>query len=383
MKQDPRNRNAFTLVEILIVIVIAAVVIAIAIPRIRTINKERNIREAARVVGSAFANASQRGVTDGIAGVRITRNPNFAQGSLQFATTQLSLLRAVPNYTGDTEDATVSAVTGNTVSIPRPIEQDELQLVKIGDSISFGGSSIKYRISDVGGFLNLDLTLERGSGNYMPMPAMGTTFVIHRLPRPLRSSTSVLPDNYIVDLRFSGFETLDGFGTTGSFVPPYTGAPNILDRQLTTIFEPAPTDLSGGVFPAVENYIIDVIFDEEGAVDGVFYRDGIEVDANVVSRVPLGPLYFLVTEAPDSYELGEEVATADEQALWVTISNNSGATNVGYNNANETAGLRYSNLTAFYFAAVDPDLDEEMDRDEFNGRIRRARDNSVTTSAIQ
>ena len=72
--QNKHSNRGFTLVEILVVLVIATVVLSIAIPRIRTVNKERNTREAARVVGSVFANASQRALIDGVAGVRITRN---------------------------------------------------------------------------------------------------------------------------------------------------------------------------------------------------------------------------------------------------------------------------------------------------------------------
>ena len=97
--------QGFTLIEILVVIVIATVVLSIAIPRIRTVNAERNARETARVVGSAFSNASQRAAIEGVAGLRIVRNPNFIQGGgatpFQFAATQLTVLRAVPSFTGD------------------------------------------------------------------------------------------------------------------------------------------------------------------------------------------------------------------------------------------------------------------------------------------
>ena len=377
-----RFSRGFTLVEILVVLVIALVVLSIAIPRIRTINEERNTRETARLVGSAFASASQRAAIDGVAGVRITRNPNFLQGgpgSFQFAATQISRLRAVPNFTGDTVGAEItgSAEAAGTVSIAEPLEQATLDIIQNGDSISFGSSSVRYQITNVTGFGSgtLTLTLDRGFDDYLPIPefdgaagADNPSYVVYRLPRVLPTSLNELPDNYIIDLRFSGFEVLDGGDP--SALPP-------VPPQLTTVFEP---ELN--LTPVVTNYIIDFVFDEEGSVDRVFYRDAATGDT-VATRIPLGPMFFYVTEAPSTVALTDEVASSSDVGLWVSVSNSSGSTNIGYNNSLPSEGLTYQTLSDYYNAEFDADLIPEMDRDEFNQILRDSRDNSYTSSANQ
>ena len=133
-------KQGFTLIEMLVVLGIVVTLVALLVPRIRTINDQRGVREASRVVGSKFATASQRAVIDGIAGVRIERNPNFLVNSglsetLQYASTRISLLREVPNYTGDSLNATATVVVSSldqpVVSIPVPIEQASLQILSL------------------------------------------------------------------------------------------------------------------------------------------------------------------------------------------------------------------------------------------------------------
>lgn len=398
--QSKYAKRGFTLVEILVVLVIATVVLSIAIPRIRTVNKERNMREAARVIGSTFASASQRAAIDGIAGVRITRNANFllAGSTQRFAATEISLLRKVPNYLGDQvyeadntdafgapDPLGASKIGGSdtVVEIKIPFERDVAAgrpVVRAGDEISFNNSRIKFQITSVAEVTgDLELTLDVSATAYPKLPENldDVPYVIYRQPRPLRSSITSLPANYIIDLRYSGFLVLDA----GTYVPP--GGPT-RPIQLTTVFEPAPLDF--GVFPPTadqENYNIEFIFDEEGSISRVLYKD---LAGNVVTRAPLGPAYFLITETSASAETSQEVATADEHALWVTIGA-SGTTNIGYNNPNESAGQTINDLSTYYFAD-DPDgmvndYTEEDDRDEFNGIISRARDNSTTSSASQ
>ena len=59
----------FTLVEILVTITIMVILTALLIPNVRTVTKDRNAREAARLVGSIMSQASQRAVNDGVAGI--------------------------------------------------------------------------------------------------------------------------------------------------------------------------------------------------------------------------------------------------------------------------------------------------------------------------
>lgn len=424
-KHNLTDRRGFTLVELLVVLVIATVVLSLAIPRIRTVNKERNLREAARVVGSAFANASQRAVSDGAAGIRIVRNPNFILGSRQFAASEISLLRKVPNFVGDAVGATVTnnlpldamgdPDPDNQISILLPLEQEALSIIQPGDEISFGTSPTRYPILEA----NLDL-LEDGSANtgivrtiqiivdqlgYLPPPPDGSSYVIYRRPRVLRSSLTFLPENYLIDLRYSGFLLLDGYDPGNPSAPGGLGCYDVAGgvvrpQQLTTVFEPAPTDFAPApvgtpVVPAnvVENYIIDFLFDETGAIDRIVYTENGDEDLDgfpfeTVFRRPLGSLYFFIAEAPNTFDTNKPLGTADDSALWVSIAT-SGSTNIGYNNPSESqaSGLTENLFGAFYFAD-DPDGDinniiEEDDRDEFNAMIERARDNSLSASAGQ
>ena len=422
--QSNRLRLGFTLVEILVVLVIAAVVISIAIPKIRAVNSERKIREASRVVGSIFANASQRAVVDGIAGVRISRNPSFFNGTFQYAATEVSLLRSVPNYIGDAFGATITnaippTAPDNVFQIAMPLEQESLGIISAGDTISFGNSPAQYRIINVfertaetgtigaaSGLMRLEVDLN----GYLPVPATGSSFSINRRPKILRSSTTSLPDGHIIDLRYSGFELLDGHTAVVGGVTRNNGCydvagGNILARQLTTVFEPAPTDFDFGgttVPPLrVENYDIDIIFDEQGSVDFVLYteidhnnngiadEDGDGFENETVFRRPLGAIHLLITEAPESFELTEEIATASENNFWVTV-NTMGSVNIGYNDSNQQEpltgqfcnhkGTDIGTLSSYYFAPVDADLNLDDDRDEFNALINAARSQTATSA---
>lgn len=407
MNQNINNqKRGFTLIEILVVLTIVVTLVALLIPRIRTINSERNLREASRVVGSQLANASQRAVNDGVAGILIRRNGNFRfdQTGVNFpyAATELAFLRKVPGYTGDVVGAVTSmsmaqedrtdGVMASTIRIEYPIEQNGLGVVRAGDSISFGNSEVKYRISSyveiqtipLSPPTHLELTLERGRlenppgtlivGDFMPMPGDGVGFEVHRLPRVLRSSIAPLPAGFLIDLRFSGFEVLDQ-GDPVAGVPP----------QLTTVFEPFARDLPAGLnaegLPIQSDYDIAIIFDETGAIDRVYYADDYEAPGAIVSRDPLGSLYLFVNEAPDIEAITDEVASAKDAPLWISMSNSTGITNIGFNAPTSTQGFDYGTLSSYYDAAFDVDYDWDMDRDEFNGMIRAARTDAADTSA--
>ena len=213
-----KNQRGVTLIELLVVVAIISVLTAMMIPRLRTINKDRNIRESARIVGSVFANASQRAVAEGTAGVIIERNPNLVDGeNVNFGATTLYVMRKLPPYIGDVAASNTAgaSVAGATVTIaPAPIEHSVSSPVIVpNDFISLNNSSVQYRIKSVsadGATIELhedNFGPPIGTG-YLPVPIDTggdfVPFVIHRQPRKLESSRVELPEGYLIDMRYSG-----------------------------------------------------------------------------------------------------------------------------------------------------------------------------------
>ena len=363
----------FTLVEILVVITILAILTALLIPNVRTITKERNAREAARSVASLLAQASQRAVTDGVAGVVLFPNPNIlidsdGNGTLEpdtdfnYGVTRMALLRRVPNYTGDFPGslamlASTPSSLPVVISVPMPIEQAALNLISPGDRIALNNSRFDYEIVNVdntGPRLNLTINLDGSpdpSGLFASSAAL--PYSIRRSPRVLRSSEINLPGDFIVDLRFSGFNHNDSAGRD------------------STVFEPAPQ--VGGV--PVVNRPVALLFNSDGGVEVL----GQTAPGNVVSYTAesQGPLFLFITE----YDVDQGVDASmvnplqSDSNLWVTASNVTGTTNVGYN---DTSSVNQSlgDLTNLYNGTV-------AQRRVFNGVIAAARSESSIVSAAQ
>ena len=315
----------FTLIEVLVVVTILIILTAILVPRLRMITQERNIREASRVVGSMFAQASQRGVTDGISGVILLRNPNFVDSSgFRYASTQIGLLRKVPDYRGDSDTAIASFASG-TVSIPKPLEQDELDIVLVGDLISFSSSKIRYEITGVSNTDPMQLTLGEinaaGRQGYLPSPSLfisggGIDFTIHRTPRLLRSSLTDLPKGHFIDLRFSGCNNSAGNSLVndGELNRPLDVAPDVRDVVL--------------------------LVDNQGKFDRMLFVTTGSVEQ---TRLPIGPFYAFVTAGETDLTVNP---LSKDTNLWVSMSNTSGIINVGYNVAQDVALTTINNAAA-------------------------------------
>jgi len=226
-----------TLVELLVVVTILSIIFAVLIPRLRAVNEDRNIREAARVVASAFSSASARAINDGTAGLMIVPNRNFQQATFDnfendgfdapyFAGTRIFQMRRLPPYVGDDQNAMATIASGTTVTISVPFEHDEgaggdgivdtdddtepRLIVQVNDEIRLNNSSYRYRITRVNPpppgprTGTLTLTIALGSAPRLQSVGAMVPFVIHRQPRRLDSSLVELPDGYIIDLRYSG-----------------------------------------------------------------------------------------------------------------------------------------------------------------------------------
>ncbi len=224
-KENPQPRIALTLVELLVALTILTLVSALIVPRLRIINKERNIREAARVAASMFSAARDRALRDGAAGVIIERNLNFVNttssgNEVYYAGSRLYELRTLPEYTGDaaTDFALVvytQDINGNDVLrcyIPQPLEHDPLNnqfMVRLGDQISIQGT--RFQIRNV-----LDVAEVNFTGNILvgrpPMvngQNVGSPYFM--LPLELEFDNDQIPDNDLI-LGETDFVTNRGLG---------------------------------------------------------------------------------------------------------------------------------------------------------------------------
>ncbi len=362
--KNDAGKSGFTLIELLVVISIMAALTALMLPRLRTVNQDRGIREAARVVGSKFAEASDRARRDGAAAVTLFRNPNMVDvNGVQFGVSTISISRAVPNFIGD--DDTLATVTstfggGRALLIPLPLEYDqstpEENVVRAGDFVRFNQagsppmpvtvtSSVAYQITNVsplpsGG--SLQLVLDR-KPTQPPLPSAGTSvsYVIERQPKLLRSSITDLPPGYTVDLRLSGpvVPMEDGSGEV-SVLSTHEVRP-VFFEVMRPGLEADQTSTAERARLAAQYSRIDVLFDSTGGVSSVrTYRGNWNNTASLGLDSPqpiTGPLALFVM--PSEVEQRTDARPLyDETNLWVTISNTSGGVNIGYNNPPLAAG---------------------------------------------
>jgi prepilin-type N-terminal cleavage/methylation domain-containing protein len=233
--------SGFTLTELLVAISILSAIAVLAIPRIRSLNRERGIREAARVVGSIFAEAGIRAKTDGFCAVGIRRNPRYlrfvleggSSGEIYYASTSLFLMKKVPAYTGNgpsEEDRTAVINSANptnlTVSIPEPLSQDlieEFQTIQNapGYQIRLGNVSCPLPVSGfiksetVNGKRRILLSCQRPPFIGIPPINHPIDFRLDRPLREIRDSEVQLPRGYIINLNYSGPTTAPNQSTLG------------------------------------------------------------------------------------------------------------------------------------------------------------------------
>lgn len=345
-----QNRSGITLVELLTVVTLMTIVTALIIPNIRTVNKDRSIREASRVVAAAFASASNRGATDGAGGIEIVRNPNFvattdAGNQIQFASTRIYLMRTLPDYTGDDQNVNAAVIEApnpeninpnngqevvelQVVINPAPLDEN---VVQRNDRVRFG--RIPFRVKsdpivenglmsffidfDDDGNLSTDVDVTRPDlRTGLPAPnGNNLNFVVQRRPRRIESSAIDLPPGYIIDLRYSGPLDLGDDPSDGDDL--HEGED--LDVETYTKFSLANDGSS-----------IEIFFDESAGISSVNYADTSTLFGNT--------LFLHVTEYNPGQISPGAVAIDNAQnilsrseSLWVTVNNTSGGSNVGYN----------------------------------------------------
>jgi prepilin-type N-terminal cleavage/methylation domain-containing protein len=333
MKTTFKNKNSgLTLVELLVVIAIMGLLTALIVPQVRLVNQDRNIREAARVVGTSLTQARDRAIGNSApAGLLIERNTNLVfQNDVYYGGTRLYLMRNVPNYVDDHgEGAEVGTAPGSgyVVKIRKPWEQDEQNVVRVGDEIRLNNSSVLYRITSVTPGVNMllqeALTLGINTTSPLPVPVQGNgiPYVIERSPRKMESSRVDLPDGYIVDLRYSG--PLDLRNANGDLI---NGGE---DGQLKSATK---FSIAGDTSDLI------LTFQPDGSLKNMGF--------NGRSALPSGSVYLYVTEYrpqdfnPNDNENGAAAKVlANPASLWVTLSDQTGGVNVGYNAPNVTGDV--------------------------------------------
>ena len=353
--QTNMRRPGFTLIELLVVISIMAALTALMIPRLRAVNQDRGIREAARVVGSKFAEASDRARRDGAAAVTLVRNPNMVDvDGVLFGVSTISLSRAVPNFIGDDGTPGTMQSNGAVLRIPEPLEFDlatpEENVVRVGDSVRISASrpvtsAVAYRIvgtAPVSGTdpRELDLLLDLNPAQPAPPSGGSVNYVIERQPKLLRSSITDLPPGYTLYLRLSGpivqMETMNNSGIGADVRPLF------FERRKEAVVN-APGSILDRAYSR-----IDVLFDSTGGVSSVRtyvgdWDDGGN-DGGVVDRVITGPLQLFVS--PSEIDANGGSPLYNETNLWVTINNTSGGVNIGYNTPPLNAGADLASQVA-------------------------------------
>ena len=343
-----QRRSGMTLIELLVAVSILVIIAAILVPQLRFASADRNIREASRVAASLFAQASQRAINNGDAGVVIERNPNIIDATTgsAYAGTSMFMLRKVPRYIG--EDASDVAelvrldssadfpdepnVHPTDIFITMPLEQAALGIIRVGDQISFDlKTTIRFVITKIDFSVadqtdpvdkqqKLRLSISPAStflNNSFPNPEITNqggksrkafdSFTIYRQPRKLISSRVDLPSGYLIDLRLSG-----------------EAVPDPTVQQ--TFFGLDTRSVGTATVPNSITYL----FNGRGAIDRFFYSFQDNTGAFVRGfQTPSQPAYLMVREYSTD-ENGELIGNVlgSERTMWVTVEPDSGAANV-------------------------------------------------------
>lgn len=335
-----RSARGLTLVELLVAVSILSLVAVLVIPQIRMLNRERGIREAARVTGSIFVDASNRARVDGYAAVGIRRNLNYIRKvnspngvhDVFYAANSLYLLRRLPPYTGNDQDSFATVVSSTSanypangfllVRIPTPLDATLAAQVKRGWWLQLGNVATPLFVDQVtpdGANLQLNCILP----NHLPGFPLNQPLRF-RLDRPLvavPNSEVALPRGYYINLNYSGPTAAQAPGVaelSARDTCPVTWTYLSEDRQ----------DTSNNFNP---NDVI-IMFGPNGGIDRI-YSNG-EVDGALlptsalnlcVSSDEFGNSFDTTADSlPRSVAEGGKDLLNQEDVIWVSINNQNG-----------------------------------------------------------
>ena len=381
MNMNLKQRQiGFTLVELLVAIAVLSIVVALIIPLVRLVNKYRNVRESARVIGSEISAAHDQAVARGAAGIGIERNPNFVaptnpqnhpdglSNQVFFAGTRLYTLRRKPDFTGDSDDDFLIAYGLDSPNdsdsdidfiqcmMTAPLDHvpdNNRFVIRVGD-VLFLEDGERYRINEVLDVIevsydgesefvlrfNIEWDDDFVDGNELdtedgidaktaePAPELsdfanidtdgGIELDNFRFERLRRDRNSIidLPEGYIIDLRYSG--------------PVNSGLGNN---------DPETNTIAG--LEAVNANDFFVLFDDQGALSEFAFtvpididNDGVDEDIYQIMLAGESLQLFVNEYDPNNVAVNTEqqalALLSGEDSLWLTIGMNGGA-NIGYN----------------------------------------------------
>lgn len=286
--------SGFTMIELLIAIAILSAITALLVPRLRSITKERGVREAARTVGSQIVDAVIRAKADGAAGIALVRNPNYFRLSengtnIFYSSSSIFQLKQRRPYAGN-EIGDVARVTnrlsGWEFEIEVPAPYDPSVVLEKYSTIRLGSSGAEHLILNAVPTPGAPLTSRTLTVQFhppLPLPEIGQLFpfVIKRRPEISANTEVLLPRGYHINLNYSG----------------YSLGPGDNDNSTWTCFT---NDYGSEVNNREPIYIL---FDDNGGVDRVFTNGWLLGDG-----IPLSSIYYCI--APDEERHTFNLSTA-------------------------------------------------------------------------
>ena len=314
--QNCQSQKGMTLVELLVVVAIIGLLLAVSVPLLRPALASRKTSNAAQVLASAFQQARMKSMQEG-------RSYGLLLIPYDIAPTvavQLRLQRSVPSVVNPEN---IRVVVRDGTIIPCRFNAGNAEWVVLGgadpdrvavEKLLVPGSMIQFNrigrwftiganFTLAGPYDNLNLPID-------PVPNAPTSkdaleYCITSGPTSTWTPQQVMPRGSVVDLAFSGGETLD--------------------------FEGAPKDDGVGIPPSFKsNDEIIVMFSPAGHVD-LLYVNGLPKRVNEM-------LFFCVGEWDRQVDAGGNSLAEDKKSnlevpatYWVTIHPKTGEIRIAEN----------------------------------------------------